>query len=221
MSSHTSKRVTVENEPTRTVASQVAPFFNEYVMGFLALVAVATALGPLVFEVSVEVERLLTLVEWLLVGMFSAEVLIQGALAPDRGSWMRNPWRIVDLITVVGPVAALLPQVSDLASGSLMLRMLRLGRAIAFGTRAGSAAVRPHQRTFHSDQARTPTVTVVPAEGDFHPVVSDWSSFLTWTRDPAPSWLHASNVSRDRFDELARALGMSEEDIDRVQIEDV
>ena len=55
---------------------------------------------------------------------------------------MRSPWRIVDCVTVLGPVVALLPQVSDLASGSLMLRMLRVGRAVAFGTRAGSVAVR-------------------------------------------------------------------------------
>ena len=40
-------------------------------MGLLALVALATALGPMVFDVSPNVERLLTLLEWLLVAAFA------------------------------------------------------------------------------------------------------------------------------------------------------
>jgi hypothetical protein len=34
--------------------------FNDAVMGFLALVALATALGPMAFDVGADVERLLT-----------------------------------------------------------------------------------------------------------------------------------------------------------------
>jgi Mg2+ and Co2+ transporter CorA len=220
MSSHPSNPASVAIENTSTLANRLAPIFNEYVMGFLALVAVATALGPLVFDVSAESERLLMLVEWVLVGMFAAEFLIQGALAPDRRAWIRNPWRIVDLVTVLGPVAALLPQVSNLARGSLMFRILRLGRAVAFGTRAGSAAVRPHDPTVVGNYAGTPTVTVVSADGDVDPAGSDWSTFLAWTRAPAPLWFHVSKVGGNRFEELARAVGMSEEDIDRLVVEE-
>src|SRR5262245_42646291 len=112
----------------------LARHFNEGVMGFLALVALATALGPMVFDVSPGAQQILTVVEWLLVGAFAAEFFISGAVAPDFRVWLRSPWRIVDAVTILGPVAALLPQVSDAASSSLMLRMLRVVRAVAFGT---------------------------------------------------------------------------------------
>src|SRR5687767_7707227 len=112
---------------------RLARVFNERVMGFLALVALATALGPMVFDVSLSVERVLTVVEWVLVGSFAADFFMQGAVAADRHAWIRSPWRIVDAVTVLGPIIALLPQVSDLARGSLMLRVLRVGRAVAFG----------------------------------------------------------------------------------------
>src|SRR5688572_26140101 len=59
---------------------------NESVMGFLALVALATALGPLVFDVTPAVERWLTFIEWLLVAAFAAELVVAGAHAPDFGA---------------------------------------------------------------------------------------------------------------------------------------
>lgn len=153
--------------------ARVARVLNDGVMGLLALVAFGVAIGPMVFDVSPDVEWILTVIEWVLVGAFAAEIAIEGALARNRAAWMRSPWRIVDVLTVLGPVVALLPRVSDFASGSLMLRMLRVGRAVAFGTRAGSVAVRKRHEPSQTERAATPTVRIISAEGDLRPVGSD------------------------------------------------
>lgn len=200
--------------------TRLARLFNEGVMGFLALVALATALGPLVFDVSPGLEHALTVLEWMLVTAFATEFFVQGAIAPDRRAWMRSPWRIVDALTVLGPVAALLPQVSDLARGSLMLRMLRVGRAVAFGTRAGSVAVRTPRGTVQSMRAGTPIVSVISAEGDLDPSRSDWASFLAWTREPNASWFHASNLSPGHFVDLAHGAGVSDQELEGALAED-
>jgi Mg2+ and Co2+ transporter CorA len=200
--------------------TKVARLLNEEVMGFLALVALATALGPLVFDVSTGVERALTILEWGLVTAFATELFIQGAIATDRTAWMRSPWRIVDALTVVGPVLALLPQVSDLARGSLMLRVLRIGRAVAFGTRAGSVSVRNRQGSVERMRDTTPRVSVVWAEGDLEPASSDWDTFLAWTREPGASWFHASDLNRHHFSELAHNAGVSELELDLALRED-
>jgi Mg2+ and Co2+ transporter CorA len=183
-------------------------------MGFLALVALATALGPMVFDVSAGVERALTVLEWALVAAFAAEFILQGAVARDRHRWMRSPWRIVDAVTVLGPVVALLPQVSDLARGSLMLRILRVGRAVAFGTRAGTVAVRMPNTTTELFRTTTPIVSVIGADGVPHPKQEDWDSFITWTRDPDASWFHASNLDQDHFQELAASAGVSDRELE-------
>jgi Mg2+ and Co2+ transporter CorA len=200
--------------------ARVARVLNEGVMGVLALVAFGVAIGPMVFDVSPDVEWILTVVEWMLVGAFSAQIAIEGVLAQDRAAWIRSPWRIVDALTVLGPIVALLPRVSDYASGSLILRMLRVGRAVAFGTRAGSVAVRKRHDPSETKRAATPTVRVISAEGDLRPVGSDWDSFLAWTREPGASWFHASNLDRDHFHELSLAAGVSQKDLDRVLAED-
>ena len=195
---------------------RLARVFDERVMGLLALIALGTALGPMVFDVRPGVERALNVVEWVLVGMFAAEFVLQGAIAQDRRAWMRSPWRIVDAVTVLGPIAALLPQVSDAASGSLMLRMLRLGRAVAFGTRAGSVAVRRPRRAPQTLRGTTPVVSMIDSNGDLRPVRSDWDSFLAWAPQPDDSWFHVSNLDGRRFQELAEAAGLLPQEIARV-----
>jgi Mg2+ and Co2+ transporter CorA len=184
-------------------------------MGFLALVALATALGPLVFDVGPEAERALTVVEWVLVAAFAAEFAVHGAVAEDFGAWSRSRWRIVDAITILGPIVALLPQVSDLARGSLMFRVLRLGRAFAFGTRASSAAVRTQRGAGLTARTTTPTVTVIRAEDALQRVGSDWRTFLAWVEEPGRSWFHASNLGRDHFRQLAQVAGVPDQELDR------
>lgn len=199
------------------VLASLARVFNESVMGLLALVALATALGPMVFDVSPNVERTLVVIEWVLVGAFAAEFLVSGAVAPDFRSWIRSPWRIVDAVTILGPVAALLPQVSDAASGSLMLRMLRVGRAVALGTRA-VAAGKSHREML--ERHGIPAFSVI-AESDPHPVDFDWNSLVAWTREPGPSsWVHGTNVNRQHFRDLACGAGLSEQDLERLLAED-
>ena len=100
-----------------------------------------------------------------------------------------------------------------------MLRTLRIGRAVAFGTRAGSVTVRKSQRAAHV--VRGTAAFSVIAEGDLDPITSDWDSFIAWTREPGPSsWVHASNLDRRRFDELARGAGLSDHALERMLDED-
>ena len=61
--------------------------FDERVMGLLALIALATALGPMVFDVSPDVNRTLTVVECVLVGMFAAEFVLHYLLALGQVSF--------------------------------------------------------------------------------------------------------------------------------------
>lgn len=65
---------------------RVARVFNETVMDALALVALATALGPMVFDVGPSLERTLPFVEWILVGMFAAEFVTHSIA--DRSRWV-------------------------------------------------------------------------------------------------------------------------------------
>ena len=103
----------ITRDTVQTPLMWASRVLNEAVMGFLALVALATAIGPLVFDVSPATDRLLDFVEWVVLGLFIAEFAVQFTVARDRSAWVRSPWRLVDAICIGGPLLSLLPQVSD------------------------------------------------------------------------------------------------------------
>lgn len=69
------------NQPRRVV-TRFARDFNEGAMGLMALVALASASGPMAFDLSPATEGVLTIVEWVLVRILAAEFVISGLVAP-------------------------------------------------------------------------------------------------------------------------------------------
>ena len=112
----------ITRDTVQTPSMWASRVLSEAFMGFLALVALATGIGPLVFDVSPATDRLLDFVEWVVLGLFIAEFAVQFTVARPRSAWVRSPWRIVDAICIGGPLLSLLPQVSDAVRGALVFR---------------------------------------------------------------------------------------------------
>lgn len=179
-------------------------------MGFLALVALATAVGPLVFEVSAEAERVLDVVEAVILSLFVIDFIVQYAVAEDRPAWLRSPWRVVDIVCIGGPLLSLLPQVSDTVRGALVFRFLRVGRAVAFGARAGALAVQSRRPLRPAPYSGATHVSVVVPGGESSPTGATWTDLLA--AGDQPTWFHASGVDRQRFLELASLTAARDDD---------
>ena len=186
---------------------------NEAVMGFLALVALATGIGPLVFDVSPATDRLLDFVEWVVLGLFIAEFAVQFQVAKDKSAWLRSPWRLVDAICIGGPLLSLLPQVSDEVRGALVFRFLRVGRAVAFSARAGALAVQKRQASTPALRRGEAKITMIPSGEAHSPAVASSSDLSAWIRHRSPAWYHVSGVQRDQLEELVRLAGIRDEDV--------
>ena len=134
---------------------------------------------------------------------------MQFAIARDRKAWLRSPWRIVDVVCIVGPLLSFLPRVSDNFRGALVFRLLRVGRAVAFGARAGALAVQKRHDGVRIDHRGDVTVTAIAAGEEGPPRAATWQELLEWLRDQKPVWYHADNVAGDRFREMASLAGTS------------
>lgn len=117
--------------------ARAAKILNEAVMGFLALAALSLGLVPLLFPVTPGAAMVLDAAEWIVVGLFALEFVAHLSIAPDRGRFLRDPWRLLDAAILLAALGSLLPFVSDSARNMLALRILRLFRALLFGFRAG------------------------------------------------------------------------------------
>jgi len=208
------RRVDTQIDERPSAAARIAAVLDEPVMGFLALVGLAAALGPLVFDLGPTASRILQVLEWALVAVFALDFVVEFAAAKRKFAWLLSPWRFLDLLVIGGPFLALLPHVSDVAGGSLVLRLLRIGRSAALGTRAGRAAVGRRRGLGQTAVSKMPEVSRVPEGETFQATTSDWGTCLAWTRDPGAEWFHAADVSLAHIRVAARSAGLEPSSLD-------
>jgi hypothetical protein len=79
---------------------------NETLMGLLAIAALGMALLPVLFDVSDRVVAFLEVAESAIIAVFLVEYVVHLLLAPSKKDYVRNGWRVLDLITIARPALA-------------------------------------------------------------------------------------------------------------------
>jgi Mg2+ and Co2+ transporter CorA len=87
------------------------------------------------------------------------------------------------------------------------LRILRLFRALLFGSRVGHGLQRPVAPAVRAAPQGEPQVTLL-RPGDRAPCGCNWDELLRWAQAPTSEWLHASNLEPRRLAEVAAAAGI-------------
>ena len=104
----------VESKPVKLIVFLLGEGF----LGFLAIVAVALALFQMWFSLAPAGNALVNLMQWGIIGWFAVEYFAALAFAPSKRAFLANPWRWIDLATIVVPgVAVQRPGLGDAAVG--------------------------------------------------------------------------------------------------------
>ena len=186
---------------------RLADILSETLMGFLALAALGTGLAPYLFTLTPAAESVLDAAEWIIVGLFALEYAVQLAVAGDRAAFLRDPWRILDAVIVLGSLASLLPAVNDAARAMPALRILRLFRVLLFGVRVGHGVAPAAVAAARALPEGPPNVTRL-ASGASAITAGKWEDLLRWAASPTSEWIHASNLAPQRLREAAEAAGV-------------
>ncbi len=190
------------------VLHALARRLGEGTMGFVALLALGIALAWLLFELPPAAARVLAILEWAVVGVFALEYAVHFSLAERKRDFVRNPWRILDLVIIIIPFLSLLPFLRPLRS-SPVLRLLRLSRVFLFGARLGGrAAQRPESREQIAGGGAT-QVSVL-REGESRPRTTTWEQFLEGVPGSEDEWYHIAHLSKDQIRDVARVARLPE-----------
>ncbi|HUR57280.1 MAG TPA: CorA family divalent cation transporter [Opitutaceae bacterium] len=196
---------TIKSWPQRLLAIALGEAF----LGFLAIVATALALFPMLFAVNPGVAATLDAAQWCIIGWFALEYVVAFAFSRAKRAFLLSPWRLVDFATVLIPLIALLPNVSRALLSSPVLRLIRLTRLVTLGVRASGVAVR-HRHDLRSEQkASGPAqITLVADAPVYTPTPSSWEDLLQWLRQPGREWFHVANPNPDELAQIAAAAGL-------------
>lgn len=182
---------------------------GEAFLGFLAIISAALSLAPMLFPVTPSTSALFESLQWGIIGLFALEYVVALSFSPDKRSFLRNPWRILDLVTIFVPLITLFPEVSDMLRSAPVLRLIRLTRVIAMGVRATGVIVRQQQSQSGSVTHGLLEVSLLCEDNLGSPRQASWKELLQWVRKPDESWYAVASPGPEHLHEIAQAAGLS------------
>jgi Mg2+ and Co2+ transporter CorA len=195
--------------PVAWPARLAAFLLGEAFLGFLALVATALTLFPVLFAVSERTDLLIEAGQWGIIGMFAVEYGFAWSRAASKRAFVLNPWRLLDLATIVVPLGTLVPTVSGTLRSSPVLRLFRLVRVVTMGARASGVMVREEARHTAAAAAVDPArVTRLRGGPGRQAGEVSWHEFLQWVETPGAEWFHVANPSPADLKSIAAAAGI-------------
>jgi len=190
-------------------AQKIQALLSDAVLGFFALLAAELALLPVAVNLPAEAGQIVDIVQWAILGLFTAEYVCALAIAENKKEFVLEKWRILDLVIITAPWLTLLPWVGEGLRSAPALRLLRLLRVVAFAARAGGAMMREAAGKRQVEKAGPIHVIALGPQLQNQPKSVTWQEFLAWLQKPEERWFHVENVSREQFADLARVEGLS------------
>ncbi|MGD6805688.1 MAG: CorA family divalent cation transporter [Candidatus Bathyarchaeia archaeon] len=201
-----------KKDPRAHAREIVDAVFSDKFMIFLSLIVVPLILVPFIIDLNPEVLSFLDVCDWIIVVLFIAEYTTKLYAAENRWSHFKEPWHLVDLVIVVLPFlqyALLFESLSG--SASLLLRLLRLPRALAVGSRA-VAGRRGEHFIAHNGGVTAPATVIQQVDSNLQT-----KNNLTWDELKAhladtkcEEWLNLTYVSDEGFAQLSKILSIPE-----------
>lgn len=201
---------TQQRDPRSALRERVNSVFSDKFMIFLSLILIPIIIVPFLVELPSDALKFLELCDLIILLLFIAEYTLKLYAAQDRWSHFKSAWHIVDLIIIALPFMQYLPLI-DLGitgSPSLLLRLLRIPRALAVGGRV-IASRRNNEIASQDEQAEHPTlIRQVDSNLNITQPLS-WDDMKNHLADvKCPEWLDIQYISSEGFDQLSSILGI-------------
>jgi Mg2+ and Co2+ transporter CorA len=183
-------------------------------MIFLSVVLIPIILVSFLPDLPRSVLVFLDICDWSILLLFVAEYLTKLYLARDRWKHFKSPWHLIDLAIIVLPFVQYIPQLGLGITGSpsLLLRLLRLPRALAIGGRA-AAGRRTSSQTASIEATKEPETIIRQVDFNLN-ITRDkltWDELKNHILDADhQEWLDIHTISDEGFAILSKILQISE-----------
>ena len=191
----------IDTGPGRVAAVALGEPF----LGFLAIAALGLTLFPMLFAVTPAVDAAIEAGQWAIIAWFSIELVVAFASAHDKRQFLANPWRWLDLATVLLALASFLPSAAALRSAPI-LRLARIGRLVSYGVRASSLPAR--RRTVATAAAKLHGPAQVTRLTELpHPKAEpvELDDLWRWLAAPDEQWFHVAVSAPEELQRIGAA----------------
>jgi Mg2+ and Co2+ transporter CorA len=204
----------IQKDPRAELREKINAVFSDKFMIFLSIIVVPIIVIPFL-TLDATTMTFLEIGDWIVLTLFVAEYASKLYLAANRWKHFISPWHIVDLIIVILPFLQYIPLkligFSITGSPSLLLRLLRLPRALAVGSRA-MVGRRSGNSIASNGETHGPETIIRQVGTDLQATCDlSWDQFKEHVADGSrQEWLDLHYVSDEGFSQLSRVLGIPE-----------
>jgi Mg2+ and Co2+ transporter CorA len=212
-----------KSDPRADLREMVDAVFSDRFMIFLSLLLIPLIILPFIFQLSDEVLFFFEICDWIIIILFVTEYSLKLYAAQNRWSHFKSAWHLVDLVIIILPFFQYLPIFSGIVSGSpsLLIRLLRIPRAVAVGGRA-IASRRTNEIAHKLETPEHPTIIrQVGLDLKVSPNLT-WDDFKAHLANTDTyEWMDLNYVSDEGFVQLSSSLGVPEPHFKRELVDDI
>jgi Mg2+ and Co2+ transporter CorA len=138
-----------QEDPRKQVRETIDSILSDRFMAFLSIILIPIIVLPLFFNFSSQVLDFFEICDATIIVFFVVEYVAKLYLARSRWEYFKSPWHLVDLAVILLSFISYLPFLGLKSKGSttLLLRLLRLPRALAVGGRTAGSRMKATETT--------------------------------------------------------------------------
>jgi Mg2+ and Co2+ transporter CorA len=200
-----------KGDPRQDLRDTVNSILSDKFMAFLSIVLIPIIIFPLFINFSAQFLDFFDICDATIVLLFVVEYFSKLYLAKSRWAYFKSPWHLLDLVIVVFSFAQYLPLLGLNIKGSpaLLLRLLRLPRALAVTGRVTGSRIRTTPATNAVDEKEPETlIRIVDANGTHTGLT--WEALSVHLSSDEQEWIDIEEVSEKGIRTLSRMLHIPE-----------
>ena len=212
-----------KQDPRKDARETVDSILSDRFMAFLSILLLPIILIPLFFSLSSSALSFIDICDGTIVVFFVVEYLSKLYLSENRWAFFKSPWHIVDLTVVILSFVSYLPLIGLGGRGSttLLLRLVRLPRALAVGGRTAASRIRPAevQQVVVEEVAQTVIRRVGP---DFKESDNlSWEDVERALKTTEQEWIDIHNVNEEGILRLSKMLRVPPHEFKAKRVDDI
>lgn len=195
----------IDTRPRRALATAL----GEPLLGFLAILALALTLFPMLFAVTPAADSAIELAQWAIIAWFGIELIVAFAFSADKRSFLTSPWRWLDLVTVLVALGSLLPSATAALRSAPILRLALIGRLVSFGLRAGSLSARQTRVATAAAKLQGPArITRLTLQPQLAAEPAQLDDLYRWLAAPDERWFHVAGSTTAELQRIGDAASL-------------
>jgi len=189
-------------------ARLIRRYLNDAVLGFFALLSLILFLAPMVFPFNEVAHSVVTIIELTIILLFVLEYISGYLLAESKISYVKNAWRVIDVLIIISALIAFMPFVPDVLRHSPVFRLIRVGRIALLGARSSLAlkSVDNSADIISSEVAALKVLRLNTSGNQFEVITLEEG--LERITNGDPDWLFISGVGESQLAPITEALNV-------------